>query len=92
MSTLRKTVLSCLWVGGFEDKLFKKSVDLENSKFIILKDKTSRNSFWNDFFVFCVFWAILEALNEITLHNISIFNQVSSRKSDSPRKRVKVWV
>ena len=62
MSTVKKTVKNCLWVGGFEGQLFKKSVDFENSKFIILKDKTSRNSFWNVFLVFCVFWAILEAL------------------------------
>ena len=45
MSTVKKTVKNCLWVGGFEGQLFKKSVDFENSKFIILKDKTFRNSF-----------------------------------------------
>ena len=59
MSTVKKTVKNCLWVGGFEGQLFKKSIYFANCKFIILKDKTL---FEMIFFVFCVFWAILEAL------------------------------
>ena len=30
MSTLKKHSMSCLWVGGFEGQLFKKSVDFVN--------------------------------------------------------------
>ena len=29
MSTLKKTVINCLWVGGFEGQLFKKVLILK---------------------------------------------------------------
>ena len=58
----KKPVINCLWVGGFEGQLFKKSVDFENWKLIILKDKPPETLFEVNVVVFSFFWAILEEL------------------------------
>ena len=65
MSTLTKNSNELLRGGGFEGKMFNKSVDLENSKKITIKrGKTTRNS------IFKVITTIYLCRNQIGL-NIS---------------------